>query len=120
MKHKLALLCAFLTSSILCGQPAAREMNTPIVHIAELDVDPTQLERFKAAAIENVKTTLTSEAGAQEFHAVFKRGVPGHVVVLEAYSNQQAYEAHIGSPHYKKFGSTVAPWVVKKTLHDVN
>jgi quinol monooxygenase YgiN len=89
----------FSVVAILCCRSLfAQTMNTSIVHIAELEIDPAQIESFKSAATDNISSTLKSEPDILEFHAVIKRGLPGRVVVFEAYASQQAYESHIQSP----------------------
>lgn len=118
MKPKNTVRGVLLALSVLCSQLVAKEMNALIVHIAELEFDPGQIENLRAAAVQNISSTLESEPGVLEFHAVIKRGLPGHAVVLEAYVDQQAYQVHIQSPHYRRFGSIITPMVREKVLHD--
>jgi quinol monooxygenase YgiN len=109
----------FALAAALCGaRLLSQTMNTPIVRLAELEVAPGQIERFKAAGIENITRTLNAEPDVLEFHAVIERDLPGHVVILEVYANPHACETHRQSPHFQRFGAVIAPMVTNKTLRD--
>lgn len=98
--------------------PSGKQSSTPYVRLAELDVTPVQIDSFKAAAIQNMQSTLDQEEGALEFHALLKRDHPGQVFVFEIYKNKDAYETHVQSPHYKQFGAKVESMINDKALYD--
>ena len=70
MKAKpLLILAATLLMSSLAGGAVAKEMQMPYVRLAELEIDPTQLESFKAAATEEIEASVRVELGVLALYA---------------------------------------------------
>lgn len=82
-----------------------------IARLWELEVDPAQIDEFKAAGIENLEASIRLEPGVLMMHAVQLANAPTHVRVLEVYADQKAYEAHIRAPHFQRYKITSAPMV---------
>ena len=57
----------------LCGHVLADETQGPYVRIAELEVDPPQLEGFKAATKEVGETSVRVEPGCLVLYAVSEK-----------------------------------------------
>jgi quinol monooxygenase YgiN len=74
-----------------------------IVRIAELEIDPRQIESYKALLAEEIETSVRVEAGVLFLHAVSVKGTPEKVRVIECYADQAAYEAHLTTPHFLKY-----------------
>lgn len=57
-----------------------------------LVIDASQLEAYKAALQEEVTASVRLEAGVLTSYAVFEKGRPTHVTILEIYADKAAYE----------------------------
>lgn len=90
----------------------------PYVRIAELEVDPAQLESFKSAIREGVETAVRVEPGVLALYAVSEQDRPAHVTVFEIYTDADAYQAHLETPHFKKFKATTENMVTSRQLRD--
>jgi len=73
------------------------------VRIAELEIDPTQLEAYKAALREEIETSIRIEPGVLALYAVSLRENPTHIRIFETYADRGAYESHLKTPHFLKY-----------------
>jgi quinol monooxygenase YgiN len=89
----------------------AQAPRLPIVRIAELEIDPAQLEAYKAMLAEEVDTSVHVEPGVLSLNAVSVKGMPASIRLLEVYADQAAYEAHLKSPHFLKYKTGTAGMV---------
>ena len=88
---------AFTVSS---AQPAASGV---VVRLAELVIDPAQLESYKAFLRAEIETSIRLEPGVLTLYAVAVKGQPTHIRIFETYASQAAYEAHVRTPHFLKY-----------------
>jgi len=88
----------------------------PYVRIAELEIDPAQLESFKSAIRESVETAVRVEPGVLALYAVSDQDHPARVRVFEIYADADAYKTHLETPHFKKFRATTETMVTSRTL----
>ena len=91
-------------------------MTAPIIRIAELEIDPAQLDRYKALLAEEIDASVANEPGVLFLHAVSITGSPASVRIMEAYADQGAYEAHLQAPHYLKYKMKTAGMVLSLRL----
>ena len=92
------------------GHTAAQE-KTPIVRLAKLLIDSSQLENYKAALREGIETAVRTEPGVLSLYAVYDINNPTHVTVLEIYADADAYKAHLETTHFKKYKRTTMAMV---------
>jgi quinol monooxygenase YgiN len=89
--------------SSLCGSALAEGAGGRYVRLAEIRVDPAQLDRFKAAAQEEIEASVRVEPGVLALYAVAAKDDLAHIFVFEMYADQDAYRAHLETPHFKKY-----------------
>lgn len=89
----------------------AQTQPKPIVRIAELEIDPAQLDSYRAFLTEEVATSVRVEPGVLMLNAVAVRGRPTSIRLMEVYADQAAYEAHLRSPHFLKYKNGTAHMV---------
>lgn len=94
------------------------QSSTYMYRIAKIKVDATHLNEYKAALNEQMKTAIQLEAGVLSYTAVADKKDPSMITILEVYGSQEAYQAHIGSAHFKKYKETVKNWVLSLELTD--
>jgi quinol monooxygenase YgiN len=119
MEAKLVLmLCASALALGLSGAASAQEAQKPYVRLAELDIDPAQMERFNAAIREGVTTAVRVEPGVLALYAVLEKDHPNRVRVFEMYKDEAAYQKHLQTPHFRKFRDTTDKMVKSRKLLD--
>lgn len=75
----------------------------PVVRLARLEINETQLELYKAALKEEIETSIRAEPGVLALNAVSEKENPTHITILEIYADDAAYNAHLETPHFKKY-----------------
>jgi quinol monooxygenase YgiN len=101
--RQLLFVGASILASALGGVAAAQEMQGQYVQIAEIEIDPAQLEDYKAAVREHAETAIRVEPGVLVLYAVSEKDNPTHIRVFEIYVSTEAYRAHLEAPHFKKY-----------------
>jgi quinol monooxygenase YgiN len=74
-----------------------------VVRLAELEIDPAQLESYKVALQQEIETSIRVEPGVLQLDAVSVKDHPTQIRLFEMYANAAAYEMHLQSPHFKKY-----------------
>jgi quinol monooxygenase YgiN len=87
-----------------------------VVRLAELVIDPAQLETYKAFLREEIETSIRVEPGVLTLYAVAVKGQPTHIRLFETYASQAAYEAHVQSAHFRKYKTGTQSMVKSLTL----
>lgn len=107
-KELLVLGASVLTLCLFsaCSRAPAKPMQGQLVRLAELEIDPAQLENYQAALKEEIETSIRVEPGVLTLYAVGEKDNPAHIRIFEMYADEQAYKAHLESPHFKKYKAT--------------
>jgi quinol monooxygenase YgiN len=100
---RFLIVTASVALSFLCSPALAEQMQTRYVRLAEIEIDPAQLESYKAAAREEIETSVRLEPGVLALFAVSEKDDPAHIRVFEMYTDTNAYKAHLQTPHFKKY-----------------
>ena len=95
-------------------------MDGKIVRIAELEIDPAQLDAYRAMLAEEIEASVDKEPGVLMLHAVAERDRPERIRILEVYADREAYEAHLLTPHFLKYKEGTAGMVLSLRLVDVD
>jgi quinol monooxygenase YgiN len=98
------------------GAPARR----PVVRLAELQIDPAQLDQYLAFLREEVETSIRVEPGVLTLYAVQLKSDPTHVRLFEMYADSSAYNAHIASAHFRKYKVGTQAMVKSLVLHETD
>jgi quinol monooxygenase YgiN len=107
------IIGALMLTFCLCSQAQAQ-----YVRLAELEIDPGQLDTFKAAITEGVQDAVRSEPGVLALYAVYEKDNANRVRVFEMYIDAAAYATHLETPHFKKFRATTDKMVLSRKLLD--
>lgn len=100
------LLAVSLAAALLFSAQrfaADEQAQRPIVRIAELDIDPAQLDAYKLALKEEIETSIRVEPGVLTLYAVSVKGRPEQIRLFEMYRDAASYESHLQSPHFKAY-----------------
>jgi 4-carboxymuconolactone decarboxylase len=109
----LLLLTLFYSKTIFA------QGNKQMVRIAKLVIDTNQLRSYKAALTEEIKMSVSLEPGVLTLYAVEEKGNPSHITILEIYANDEAYKAHLQTPHFIKYKTTTKEMVKSLELVEV-
>lgn len=74
-----------------------------VVRMAELEIVPNQLQGYRAALQEEIEASIRLEPGVLDLYAVSVRNHPEQIRLFEIYRNAAAYQAHLDSPHFKRY-----------------
>jgi quinol monooxygenase YgiN len=91
-------------------------MGAPVIRIAELEIDPAQLGRYKALLAEEIAASVGVEPGVLFPYAVSVSGSPEQIRIIEGYADQAAYEAHLQTPHFLKYKMKTAAMILSLRL----
>jgi quinol monooxygenase YgiN len=101
----LLLGTSLVTSFLFSAQRSAdtESVGGPIVRIAELEIDPGQLDAYKLALKEEIETSIRVEPGVLTLYAVSLKEHPEQIRLFETYRDALAYESHLQSPHFQTY-----------------
>ena len=108
---QLLLIGASVLTATVSGAAAAAEVQALYVQEAEIEIDPAQLESYKAAVTEHIETATRIEPGIIALYAVSENDNPARVRVFEIYRDLDAYRSHLETAHFKKYKVTVEKMV---------
>ena len=86
-----------------CNKSDKKMTNELITRIAEIEVNEGYLEEYLAAA-HNVGTkSVESEEGVICIFPMQVKDSPNTIRILEIYRNEEAYQAHLQTPHFLEY-----------------
>jgi quinol monooxygenase YgiN len=88
---------------LACQHASAETAQEAVIRLAELEIDPAQLEAYKLALKEEIETSIRVEPGVLTLYAVSVKGHPNQVRLFERYRNVAAYQSHLQTSHFKNY-----------------
>ncbi len=86
------------------------------MRLAELEIYPDQLNAYKAALKEEIEASIQMEPGVLTLYAVSVKGHPEQIRLFETYRDADSYQAHLHSPHFRKYNDQTKQMVKSLTL----
>src|SRR4051812_6803781 len=86
--------------------------NSLLVVLVEVAVSPEHRNAFLAATAANAHASR-AEPGVVRFDVLADRSDPGHVVLVEVYTDEAGAAAHKATPHYATWRETVEPMMLR-------
>ena len=115
-KSQLLRIVGAVLAISLSGSVMAQESRGPVVRIAELEIDPAQLESYKAVVKEEMEISVRVEPGVLAIYAVAEKGKPTMIRFFEMYADEATYNAHRDSPHFRKYVEATKDMIVSRKL----
>jgi len=109
--RELLVLSASILAVSVPGPAVADDMQRLYLQEAEIEIDPAQLEDYKAAVSEQIEAATRVEPGVLALYAVSEKDNPARVRVFEIYRDVDAYRAHLETAHFKKYKATTEKMV---------
>ena len=97
-----------------------REYGERIVRLAQIEVFPGKLEEYMAYAKEVGTVSMATEPGVIGLFSMQDKEDPYRIYILEVYADQQAYQSHLKTAHFKKYKEGTADMVKSLKLTDTN
>ena len=107
--HKTLAADAFNLQSKLSGTADKARM-------ALLVIDPAQLDAYKKVLAKEMQSAVASEEGVLALLATTETARPNVFHLLELYSDDNAYRAHIDGPYFQEYNKAVQTMVTDKVL----
>ena len=92
----------------------------PLVRLAELEIDPAKVDDYKAALEEEIAVSIQREPGVLKLYAVSVRGHANQIRLFEMYKDQASYEAHLNSPHFRRYKAATEKMVKALKLFETD
>jgi len=92
----------------------------PHVRVADLQIDPAQLDSYKAAVSEEIDASILLEPGVLTIYSVSLNEDPTQLRFFEIYADDAAYREHIASPHFKKYVETTKNMITGRELFEMD
>jgi quinol monooxygenase YgiN len=96
------------------------DMKDLMIRIAEIEIDSTSLEEYKAILTEEAKASVQLEPGVISIYPMFQKDNPAQVKILEIYASREAYLLHLETPHFLKYKTTTLKMVKSLRLIDMD
>lgn len=125
----------FLSLSIVCFLPyslfSEHTLNNEIsnkslkvsqnmmIRIAYIEVYPEYLAEYIAILKENAEASVRLEPGVIAIYPMFEKENQTQIRILEIYLNQEAYETHLQTAHFKSYKTTTLPMIKSLQLIDM-
>lgn len=91
-----------------------------IFRISEIEVHPKHIEAYSAILKNEAEASVKLEAGVICIFPMFQKESPNQFRVLEIYANNEAYQAHLQTPHFKHYKESTLKMVKSLKLVDMN
>src|SRR6516162_1823481 len=115
---QILVLGASVLAAFSGGSAIGKDSKEPYVRVAEIEIDPAQLEPYKAAVKEQIEAAVRLEPGVLALYSVADKERPAHIFVFEMYADVDAYKAHLEAAHFKKYKATTQNMVKSLKLRD--
>lgn len=102
---QFSIVALMLTICLTCifADAMTKQKQELLVRIAELEIDPAQLEKYKTMLKEEIEASIRIEPGVLTLYAVAEKDHPERIRIFETYASVEAYKAHLETPHFKTY-----------------
>ena len=108
---QIMVLGASLLASSVIGPARAEDTQAQYIQLAEIEIEPAELENYKAAVKEHIEAAIRVEPGVLVLYAVSEQDSPTNIRVFEIYRDTAAYKSHLETAHFKKYKATTEKMV---------
>ena len=115
---QILVLGASVLAAFSGGSVMGKDSKEPYVRVAEIEIDPVQLEPYKAAVKEQIEAAVRLEPGVLALYSMADKENPAHIFVFEMYADVDAYKTHLETAHFKKYKATTQNMVKSLKLRD--
>ncbi len=84
--------------------------------VVTFQINAGQMAEFLPLMEQNAATSLALEPGCHQFDIALDPARPNEVFLYELYADAGAFEAHLGSSHFRSFDKAVTPMIAEKEV----
>ena len=88
----------------------------PLVVLVEMLVKPSFVRRFRDLISVNAEASLERESGCRRFDVLLDPNEPRRFVLYEIYDDDEAFELHLRSAHYRSFAEAVKDGIEERSV----
>jgi quinol monooxygenase YgiN len=103
MKVRQLVILSFAMLAMAGGPGFGQGGKEPYVRVAEIEIDPVQVEAYQAAVKEQIEAAIRLEPGVLALYSVADKDSLAHITVFEIYTDVEAYKTHLETAHFKKY-----------------
>lgn len=120
LRITIFLLLVFCTScSISRVEKKEWDVDNMLIRIAALTIDSAYIDEYINLLQEEAAASVAVEPGVICIYPMFVKENPNQIRLLEIYLNQEAYEAHLKTPHFLKYKNSTLHMVESLELIDM-
>ncbi|MCV4285019.1 putative quinol monooxygenase [Pseudomonas capsici] len=115
--RRLFSTCSMTLCLLASGWASAQQLPpSVVVRVAQLEIDPQQLERYSQIVKEEMEISARDEPGVIAIYSVAEKDQPNKLHFFEIYADEQAYKTHIASAHFKHYVEATRTMIVSRKL----
>ncbi len=84
--------------------------------IVQFHIRPAFMDAFAAAIVDNARASRLSEPGCRQFDVCRDPATPQLFFLYELYDDEEAFQAHLATSHFKAMDELTPEWVERKTV----
>src|SRR5688500_4285344 len=117
------LICASVAAWLGCNKgdshavtpSAVQPRQATVVRIADLEIDPAQLDRYLAIVKKEMEASIRVEPGVLAIYAAADKSDPAKLTFFEMYADEAAYLSHRETPHFKEYVESTKDMIKART-----
>jgi len=126
---KKSLLLIILSMIVLCVSGQSKQeinMNNVVpsgnnkVRLSLIKIDPDSLNSYNSFLKEEIEASMELEPGVLVLYAMAEKERPNHITILEIYADEESYQSHLRTPHFKKYKEGTLKMVQSLELIDTD
>ena len=90
-----------------------------MVRVAEIEIEDGYIEEYLSILSEEAEASVRLEKGVICIYPMYQAKNPSQIRLLEIYASQEAYEAHLQTPHFKHYKTSTQHMVKSLRLIDM-
>ncbi|NNK75205.1 MAG: antibiotic biosynthesis monooxygenase [Maribacter sp.] len=87
--------------------------------ISEIEIYPNDVKAYNAILKEEAAASIRLERGVIAIFPMYQKENPDQFRILEIYASQEAYQAHLQTPHFKHYKEATLKMVKSLKLVDM-
>ncbi len=112
--HLMIITIIFTSNSI------SAQKKDMMIRISEIEIYPEYLSEYKAILKEESSASVKLEPGVLAIFPLYQKKDSTQIRILEMYKDNNAYQAHLKTPHFLKYKTSTLKMVKSLKLIDMD
>lgn len=122
IKSVVAILVLLFLSYSCSAQNITKNTTTAdemLIRISEIKIEEQYLDEYIKILKYEAEASVRLEPGVISIYPMFQKEDPTEIRILEIYADNEAYKAHLKTPHFKEYKSSTLNMVESLNLIDM-